>query len=362
MKAQDIIKTKNIIRVSPEDTLSSVLSQLSSSHDAALVFSDDKKFLGIINPYHSLIKSSYPGNAKVEHVIFHAPRIKSNQSLEKVAQMMVESKVHYLPVFEQQKEKFLGIVSARHILTLTKDSPAFRNSIEEFLRIKNRPVVTVFEDDLVSYAIHLFRTRKLSKLIVVNKDMKLRGVLAHYDLIQFLVAPKKKGHWGDRKGDRISLQHSLVRNFTKTLVLTLSSIHTLRDALQLVLDKEIGSVIIVDEQRHPIGIITTRDFLGQLTKKSQAQKFEIVAKNLSVESRRIFGGFFNSVVSLSKKIPDLAKVRLFIREEKKGGVFEHVMALIPRKGTPKIIRQQGKNLVRMLSESRAALINMLKKK
>ncbi len=361
MKAQDIIKTENIIRVSPEDTLSSVLSQLTSSHDAAFVFSDDKKFLGVINPYHCLIKSSYPGNAKIEHCIFHAPRIRTNDSLAKAAQMMVESKVHYLPVFDTQKDEFQGIVSARHILALTKDSPVFKIKIMDFLRIKNKPIVTVFEDDLVSQAIHLFRTRKLSKLIVVNKDMRLRGIIAHYDLIQFLVAPKKKAQWGDRKGDRMSFQYNIVRNFIKTLVLTLSPEQSLKDALQLILDKEIGSVVVVDDQRHPIGIITTRDFLGRLAKNAQERKFEIVAKNLSVESRRIIGGFFNNIASLSKKIPDLTKVRLFIKEEKKGGVFEQVLSLIPKKGTPKIIRQQGKNLRRMLADVRLALKNILRR-
>lgn len=362
MKTQDLIKVKNIIKVSPDDTLSSALSQLSSSHDAAFVFSDEKKFMGIINPYHCLIKTSYPGNAKIEHCLFHVPRIKTNYSLAKVAQLMVESRVHYLPVFDVQKDKFQGIVSARHILSLTKDSPVFNLKIEDFLRIKNKPIVTVFGSDSISQAIHLFKTRKLSKLIVVNKDMKLRGVIAHYDLIQFLVAPKKKGHWGDRQGDRLSFQYNIVKNFTKSLVLTLTAQRSMKDALQLILEKEIGSVVVIDEDKHPIGIITTRDFLGLLAKESYGKQFEVIARNLSVESRRVIGGFFNNIASLSKKIPDLAKVRLFIKEEKGGGVFEQVLSLIPKKGAPQIIRQQGKNLRHMLTQSRLTLKNMLRRK
>ena len=79
---------------------------------------------------------------------------------------MNESKVHYLPVFDQQKEEFQGIVSARHILSLNQGSTAFNIKIEDFLRTKNKPIVTVFEDDAVSQAIHMFKTYKLSKLIM----------------------------------------------------------------------------------------------------------------------------------------------------------------------------------------------------
>ncbi len=361
MKSQDFIKVKNIIKVSPDETLSSALSQLSSSHDAAFVFSDDKKFMGIINPYHCLIKTSHPGNAKVENCTFHAPRIKMNYPLSRVAQLMVETRVHYLPVFDTQKEEFQGIVSARHILYLTQKSPFFNIKIADFLRTKNKPIVTIFEDETVSQAIQLFKKYRLSKLVIVNKDMKLRAILAHYDLIQFLVAPRKKGQWGDRKGDRLSFHYNTVKNFAKSLVLTISPEHFLRDALKLILDKEIGSVIVVDEERHPIGVITTRDFLGLLAKKAQEKKFEIIAKNLSVESRRIIGGFFNNIASLSRKIPELTKVRLFIKEEKKGGVFEQVLSLIPRKGMPRIIKREGKNLRQMLAESRLILKRIIRK-
>ena len=67
MRLLNILKENDIIKVSPEDHLSKVLSKLSTSHDAAFVFNDENKYIGIISPYFTMIKTSLPGNTKVEH-------------------------------------------------------------------------------------------------------------------------------------------------------------------------------------------------------------------------------------------------------------------------------------------------------
>ncbi len=350
----DLLKVKNIIKIDPEETISSALSYLTSSHDAAFVFSDKDKLLGVINPYHCIIKNSHPGNAKVENCLFHAPRIKSKFPLPKIAQLMIESKVHYLPVFDEQ-DKFEGIVSARHILTVMKNSKLFNLKIEDFLKIKSQPLITIMENELISQAIHVFKTRKVSKLVVINKDLKLKGILTHYDVINFLVAPRKKGHWGDRKGDRLSFQYQTVKNFAKTFVLTLYPKNSLRDALNLILGKEIGSVVVIDYDKHPIGIITTRDFLNLLVRGEREKKIEVFAKNLSRESARAINLFLGQVSNWAKKIPDISKVRLWVAEEKIGGVFKAALSLIPLKGKPQFIKREAKKLIDALNPLREFL-------
>lgn len=350
----DFLKVKNIIKIDPEETLSSALSYLGSSHDAAFVFSDTDKFLGVVNPYHCLIKNSHPGNAKVEHCIFHAPRIRTRYSPAKIAQLMIESKVHYLPVFDDQ-EKFTGIVSARHILNQFRNSKLFNIRIGDFLLSKNQPLVTIMEGELISHAINMFKTRKISKLVVINKDLKLRGIITYYDVINFLVAPRKKGHKGDRKGDRLSFQYQQVKNFSKTYVLTLYPENTLKDAINFILEKEIGSVVVIDKDKHPIGIITTRDFLGLLVRGEREKKIEVIAKNLSRESAKAINIFLRQVTSWTKRIPEITKIRLFVKEEKSGGVFKGILSLIPHKGKPKIIKKEGKKLRDVLKEAEKAL-------
>jgi len=311
MQLTNLIKVKNIIKIEPDITLSKALSRLSSSHDAAFVFDDNDKYIGVINPYYCLIKSSHPGNSKVMHSLYHPPRVKQNHSVGKIAQYMTESKVHYLPVIDD-KNRFIGIVSARHILMLLQNSKHFNLKIKEYLKIKRTPIYTIYEDDLVSEALRSFKKNKVSKLIVMGKDLKLKGIIAHYDLINYLVSPRQKKHKGDRKGGRTeSFKHIRIKNFTQNYVLTLDPDNTLKDALDMILEKSIGSVVIVDKDSHPVGIITTKDFLTLLIQASKYQKFEEITKNLSNESSRIISGFFNSLAVWTKRIPNISKFKSF---------------------------------------------------
>ena len=259
MRLLNILKSNNIIKASPDDLLASVLSKLSTSHDAAFVFAENK-FLGTINPYYSIIKASHPGNTKVIHCLSHPPKIFLNFPLVKVCDTFIQSKIHYLPVFDE-KEKFLGIISARRVLNYLKDLPIFKIKIEAFIEGEARPIVAVYEDDSIAKAVSLFKSTKFSKLIVINRDMKLRGILSYYDLIAYVMMPKKSPGRGERTGKKVHYLNHQVKNLIKTSVLTLKKENFLFEAIKLILDKKIGSVIIIDEERHPISVITTKDIL-----------------------------------------------------------------------------------------------------
>ncbi|MEI6532209.1 MAG: CBS domain-containing protein [Candidatus Roizmanbacteria bacterium] len=342
MIVRNIIKTDNILTVSPNDYLSSALSKLTTSHDAAFVFSDEKQFLGVINPYFSVIKTSYPGNAKVMHCMTHPPKVYLNYKAGKVAQLLTESKVHYLPVYDD-KEVFAGIISARRLLTSFRDSPIFNIPLNQLLQSKQR-VVTILEEDSLSKALNLFKSSKLSKLVVVDKEGRLKGVLSYYDLISYLIAPKSKERRGEKEGTKDHFQSLQVKRLCKTYVLTLTPENTMTEALGLILDKKIGSVIVVDHKRIPLIVVTTTEFLKMLRKDGLAKPVELTTKHISNENRPVLGGFFNSISVMIKKIPGLAGAKIVVKEEKNNKLFQVFLSLFPNRGKSEVIKIEGKDL------------------
>jgi acetoin utilization protein AcuB len=202
-----------------------------------------------------------PANTKVEHCLTHTAKVYINYPLSKVCQLFIESKIHYLPVFDPQNNKFLGIISARRILTYFKDQPIFKVTVEKIINKRWQGLITVFEDDTITQAIHLFKTKRISKLIVINHEKKLKGVLSYYDIIKLMISPKHASHHGERTNEKINLYNYRVKNFSKNYVLTLSKEKHLIEVINLIVNKKIGSVIIIDNERRPLGIITTRDIL-----------------------------------------------------------------------------------------------------
>jgi CBS domain-containing protein len=146
-----------------------------------------------------------------------------------------------------------------------------------------------------------------------------------------LIAPKEKEHKGERTGSKISFTHQLVKNFQKIYVLTLTVEDMMEEALRLIMDKKIGSVVIVDENKRPIGIITTRDFLNLIMYHKNKEILEVVSRDLSQENRQILGGFFNQISLSVKKIPDIVNARLFVKEEKQEEYLRLTFRFFPKK-------------------------------
>ncbi len=348
MKTSKLMQTDGIIKAQPNEILSSVLSRLPSSHSAAFIFNSEDKYMGVINPYYSVIKSSHPSNIKIEHCLFHAPHIRLQHTAGKIADMMIQSKVHYLPVFDDQ-DGFIGMVSARNMLRTYESHNIFTTKISEMIKKKKRPLIVVQEEETIGQALHLFKETKLSKLVVVNKEGRLRGVLSYYDLISFLIAPKKKER-GALNTDKSTLQTKRVRHFLKSYVLTLGPSDFARDALHLILEKKIGSVVVIDANSKPIDILTTRDLLGLLIYEPSLSKMELSSQNLSLKSTLITKGFFEKLRGWVTRKKEISEAKLFVKEEKQGNLFKVVLSLFPKKGQPKVVVEEGRDLSDVLQK------------
>jgi len=350
MKVAEIVKTTNIIKVTADDKLSSSLAKLASSHDATFVF-DGKKFLGVINPYHCLIVNSYPGVTKSGRAVVMPPKLKLTDDVSRAVGLMAESKIHYLPVFNDRHE-FQGIVTARRILRKVQKMAIFDMTVGRFIASK-RPLIVVNLDESLAQALNKFKKSKVSKLVVVDGREKLRGILAYYDLVAYLSAPKKKEGQGDRGGKKLSALRYKVRNFMKRRVLTVYGDDRLATVIQMILDQKIGSIVLVNRENRPLGIITTRDILELLFRQKRRINFKILTRNLSEGNKKIVNFFVKSFLRRAMKmarIKGVKETRLMVKEEKRGGLFKVFLGEIFRRGKPRVIKEEGKNLPRVLKK------------
>ena len=351
-----ILKTDNIIKALSDDTLSSTLSKLASSHDAAFIFDKNDQFQGVINPYYTSIKSSaYDGNTKLSHALFHPPRISTHDSLSRIIQLMNESKIHYLPVFDDNG-KFMGITSARRILSYMRGMKIATTTLLNAKHTQKGRVLTVYMDDSITKAISLFKEYKTSKIVVVDKIGRLKGIISHYDLIPALMAPSKSPRKGSR-GERPTLKQKKVKNYAKTTVLTLSTSNTLKEAIDLILERGIGSIIITNDQQLPIGIVTTKDVLSMITKPSKRKPVKISTKKTSKHTRLIISDLKKFISDHIQMLPHIKRAHVSYEEEKNEHIYRVRVHIIPIKGTGTVIMREGKDITKVVHDIKTAVRN-----
>ncbi len=346
---KDLLKKNDIIRVTPEDTLSQALGQLSSSHDAAFVMDEQDNFLGVINPYYALIQSSaYDGDTKTENCLHHPPRIYEDDTVGRIAKMMWESRIHYLPVFNEQ-EQFVGITSARRLLRLMRDS-VDRIYLKGMLESKSTPFQTVKGDDTIAHALSLFKEHKISKLVVLDNRGKLDGILSYYDLVPYMIAPGKRKKGGRGSDETNTFRNAKVKNYMQKTLQILTQDKTAADAIDMILEKGGGSVIIVDETEHPLGIITTRNLLTILHMQEDQKPVQLTTKNFNEAHISVVTELVDYVFDHIQKDDKIRSAEVIAEEEKKGVLFRIAIHIIPVKGKMIVYEREGKDLPGMLRE------------
>jgi len=219
--------------------------------------------------------------------------------------------------------------------------------------LKNRKeIYTILDTEYISKALTIFKEKKISKLIVVDTTGKLAGMLTYYDIIKFMTLPRKRQSNDSRQGKKNAVLKKPVKNFYQSRVLTLTPKDTLSKAAKLILDKEIGSVVIVDDSKKPIGIVTTRDILLTYTKTKKPSLAHLQGKNLSKASQATAEAFIKGLNIMLGKENDVKKAEVMITEKKKGGIFEAVISVFRTGQKTRIFRGEDTNLRSVLQDVR----------
>jgi predicted transcriptional regulator len=104
------------------------------------------------------------------------------------------------------------------------------------------------------------RDKKIAKLPVVNDSGHLIGMISQFDIRNMVHNEDTRGKF-DRVGEQTNRLDDPVKEYMSGLVYTVDHLPKFSEAAGLMLDKEIGSLVIVDKNNSPEGIVTKKDLL-----------------------------------------------------------------------------------------------------
>lgn len=255
LTARDLAKTEGVLTARPEDSLASALGKIHSSHDAVFV-TEKGQLLGVISPYHVLYRGHYPAATKVKNCLFLAPKLKPETKIDQIARLMLEAKVYFLPVVTPAG-KWLGVVSYRRLL---RQLTGFK--------LRPKPLVKIQDSLTVSQARNLMKTSGVSRLIVTSGNDRLAGILTRYDLSKSLNLPPS----------------APVKAYIKHDVATFRQTDNPVNIINQMVDRRIGSLVMVNQNNQPIGLLSVRDCLAALAQPAITQSNSLQVKITQVRS------------------------------------------------------------------------------
>lgn len=263
LQANDIIKTDNIITCDPDTTLKKAVAQLRSSHDAVFVINVEDTYQGVINPYQAFFNHNYPADTKAKRALFHAPKLKPATPIDEIARLMLESKVYFLPVLKPN-DTLLGVVSINRILKALLENPGIVENIPPLTLTES--LITIPLKSTIKDARKVMKQHQVSRLPVIGPAKKLVGIVSRRDLSQGIALPIESPNVEARMGERQNFLERPLEFVMQRHVITTTSKPTVDQVVKLMLDHDIGSVLITDQNQHPQTIITQKDLLQSLAK------------------------------------------------------------------------------------------------
>ncbi len=121
----------------------------------------------------------------------------------------------------------------------------------EVIDLSSRPVITAHKARPVESAFDLVVTNNIRRLVLVDDEGLYCGIVLQEDLFDFLEEDVYKVDL--KVADLLS---------SDAQVITVDEDATLHDALFVMCDKHIGSVVIADRQENAVGIVTEKDILS----------------------------------------------------------------------------------------------------
>jgi CBS domain-containing protein len=289
VKIVEDVFSKGFLEVNENDTLSSCLSLFKEGMPPALaVFDNRGNYKGIISR-KSIKRSSFDASGtKVKTLTRPAPTVTLQDSLSKVAKLMIESEIRQLPVYDG--EKLLGFVTDEDVIHGTVMEQWGTTHVEEIMTKK--PFV-LEEDESIGSVLSLLRSEGISHVPIV-RDGKLVGIVSISDIIAHIFQPRHVQRFGERVGEKYPVLSIPAKGIMVKPVITILPETKLRDAEEQMHKFSISSLVIVSKGR-PVGIVTKRDVLEPLAQMEKpVQRLSIQFSVKDVEIDEIQRGFIMS--------------------------------------------------------------------
>ena len=247
--------SEDFISVSPEDTVSKLISLIDSEKLREIIITENKKLKGIVYSKDIAKKGiTDPTKAKVNILLSKSPTISPEQDINEAAELIFKTGLRALPVVEN--DKVMGLITMFDIIEIASKTKEFRQTTVD--SIMTSPEVIEIDTDIGKARI-LMREKNISRLPVIDKNRNLIGTVTIFDLLK-AVKPRERIDFYSMASEKERIMNIPVSTIMNTSPLTVEKNKTLNEVVSLMKENKTDGVVVVENNK-PIGIITAKDLL-----------------------------------------------------------------------------------------------------
>ncbi len=306
---------ENYYVINADEAISKVIPRLSESkHERALLVEKDGKIIGVVRE-KDLIRGSLmtsPDETKIKSFLAKTGTIHLNElTPENVARRFIEDSTPFVLV---KLNGGLGVIHINDFLQKIK---------QEFENVKigdvmNPDVITVKTYDGASKALATMRNHGISRVVVVDDENKVVGIITGKDVVDRVVSLGKDDRLGylsmKEKEKTLSI---IVEGIMSHPVITVERNDTIAKAIDLMIENDISS-LVVTRGSIPEGIVVKKDFPEYYLKKTISKEYEvqIITKGVVLDDSEVEKLLDELNKFLRKFKGSLGKAHLFVYVKK----------------------------------------------
>jgi len=250
------IMSKDVVYLSPEDSVSELISLVEKYHFREIPIIENKKLKGIVYSKDIARKGiTNPKKTKLMKVVrLHSAVVSPNEDVNEAAKLILKTGLIGLPVIE--KDKVVGIISMHDIINFASKTKQFRQTKAE--QIMSIPE-TITDNTDIGKARLLMREKNISRLPVIDENKKLSGIITIFDLLK-AVKPRERMGFYSMAAEKETIMGVPVSTIVNTKPLTVDRNNSLNEIVNLINEHRTDGVVVI-EDGYPIGVVTEKDLL-----------------------------------------------------------------------------------------------------
>ncbi len=262
------------------ETISKVVSKFEEGKKGAVLVKEGDEIVGVVRE-RDLMRGCVmvnPHETKIKNFVIKTGILSEGDlTIENVAKRFVEDSTPFVLVKTQEG---VGAIYVNDFLNAVKD---------EFENLKARDVmstelITINERDSVAKALATMRNHGIDRLVVVDDNHKVVGIVTGKDIIDRVISPKRESRLG-KGGGRVDRSLSImVESVMSYPVVTATKLTPVPEIIDMMTKNNISSVVITKDSI-PEGIVIKKDLLETLIKKKSPAEFQVqlITKDVSLD-------------------------------------------------------------------------------